>query len=89
MKNISALKEVINDKKKPVFDHVPADTLQLFKDYLPIDGGLDAKLTRFCPEDEGHCRGLSCALEWLRDAFGDAADNHLHVIVLPPAAGEW
>jgi hypothetical protein len=26
-KNISALKEVIKDKKKPVFDHVPADAL--------------------------------------------------------------
>jgi hypothetical protein len=87
-KNISALKEVIKDKKKPVFDHIPADALQLFKDSLLVDGGLDAKLTRFRPADEGHRRGLSSALERLRDAFGDAADNHLHVIVLPPAAGE-
>jgi hypothetical protein len=87
-KNISMLKEVIKDKKKPVFDHVPADALQLFKDSLPIDSGLDAKLTRFRPEDEEHHCGLSSALERLRDAFGDAADNHLHVIILPPAASE-
>jgi hypothetical protein len=43
---------------------------------------------RFRPEDEGHRHGLSSALERLRDAFGDATDNHLHVIVIPPAAGE-
>jgi hypothetical protein len=87
-KKVGALKELIKDKKKPVFDHVPADALQLFKDSLPVDDGLDVKLTRFRPEDAGDRRRLSSAVERLSDAFGDATDNHLHVIVLPPAAGE-
>jgi hypothetical protein len=87
-KNISALKEVIKDKKKPVFDHVPVDALQLFKDSLPIHSSLDAKLTRFRPKDKGHRCHLSSAIERLRNAFGDATDNHLHVIVIPPAVGE-
>lgn len=87
-KNISVLKEVIKDKKKPIFDHVPADALKLFKDSLPVDDDLDAKLTRFRPEDKGDRRRLSSAVERLRDAFGDATDNHLHVIVLPPPASE-
>jgi hypothetical protein len=88
-KNISALKELVKEKNKPAFDHVPAHTLELFKDSLPVGDGLDAKLMRFRPEDEGHRRRLSSAIERLRDAFGDATNNHLHVIVIPPAAGEW
>jgi hypothetical protein len=83
-KNISALKEVIKDKKKHTY-HVDADALKLFKVSLPVDG-LDAKLKRFRPEDEG-VRSLTSAVERLRDAFDDATDNHLHVVVLPPAAG--
>jgi hypothetical protein len=46
-KNISALKEIIRDKKKPVFDHVAADALQLFKDSLPVGDDLGAELKRF------------------------------------------
>jgi hypothetical protein len=29
--NISALRKLIKEEKKPLFDSVPADTLQLFK----------------------------------------------------------
>jgi hypothetical protein len=29
--SVSALREVIKDKKKPHFDHVPADSLKLWK----------------------------------------------------------
>ena len=87
-KNISALRKAIKEEKKPIFDHVPADTLKLFKDSLSVDDYLDAKLTRFRPEDKGDRRRLSSAVERLRNVFGDAPDKHLHVVVLPPAAGE-
>jgi hypothetical protein len=86
-KNISVLKEVIKDKKKPVFDHVPADALKLFKANLPVGDDLDAELKRFRPEDEGD-RRLSSAVKRLKGVFGDPVDEHLHVIVLPPVAGE-
>jgi hypothetical protein len=36
-KNVSALKELIKDKKKPAFDHVPADSLNLFRVSFPVD----------------------------------------------------
>jgi hypothetical protein len=85
-KNISALETAIKEKKKPVFDHVLADALELFKDSLTVDDGLAAKLTRFRPENEGD-RSLSSALDRLRDVFGDAPDKHLHVIVQPPDSG--
>jgi hypothetical protein len=29
--NVSALKEEIKNKKRPVFDHIPADSLKLWK----------------------------------------------------------
>jgi Crinkler effector protein N-terminal domain len=86
-KNISALRKAIKEEKKPIFDHVPADALKLFKVPFPVDDGLDAKLKRFRPEDEGD-RRLSSAVERLRDAFDDATDKHLHVIVLAPPASE-
>jgi len=34
-KNVGALKDSIKVKKKPAFDHVPADTLALWKVSLP------------------------------------------------------
>ena len=84
-KNISALRTAIKEEKKPIFDHVPADA---FKHSLPMDDDLDAKLTRFHPEDKGDRHRLSSAVERLRDVFGDALDKHLHVVVLPLAASE-
>jgi Crinkler effector protein N-terminal domain len=85
-KNVSALKELVKDKNKP-FDHVPARALDIFKVSFPVDDSLDAKLKRFQPEDEGDHR-LSNAVKRLKEVFGHPADEHLHVIVRPPPAGE-
>jgi hypothetical protein len=46
-KDVSALKELIKDKKKPAFDHVPADTLNIFRVSFPVDDDLEATLNRF------------------------------------------
>jgi hypothetical protein len=43
-KTIGALKDAIKEKKKPAFDHVPADTLDLWK-----VSGFDSPLVRSCP----------------------------------------
>jgi hypothetical protein len=86
-KKISALKEVIKDKNKPAFDYVPAHALEVFKVNLPVGDDLDAELKRFRPEDEAD-RRLSSAVKRLKGVFGDPVDEHLHVIVLPPAVGE-
>lgn len=87
-KNVSALKELIKEKNKPAFDHVPAHAFEVYKVSLPVDDGLDTELSRFRPEDErDHL--LSNAVKRLKGVFGDPIDEHLHVIVLPPPAGEW
>jgi hypothetical protein len=92
-KDVSALKELIKDKKKPAFDHVPADTLNIFRVSFPVDDDLEATLNRFRRRPE-HDRDngfhhLSRSVKWLKGEFGGPIDEHLHVIVLRPPAGEW
>jgi hypothetical protein len=50
-KNVSALKDAIKEKKQPAFDHVPADTLVLWKVSFPVDESLDGNLTNFLDEE--------------------------------------
>jgi hypothetical protein len=85
--NVSALKKAIKDEKRPVFDHVPADALKVYKVSFPVDDGLDTQLKRFQPEHDGVHR-LSNAVERLKGVFGEPIDGNLHVIVLPPPACE-
>ena len=42
-KSIADLKEGIREKKKPAFDHVPADTLVLWKVSVRVDSNLKRK----------------------------------------------
>src|ERR1700738_4202598 len=75
-KKVSTLKELIKDKNKPAFDHVPAHALNIFKVSLPVDDGLDAALKCFRPEDEkDHL--LSNTVQRLKGVFGDPIDEHL------------
>jgi hypothetical protein len=86
-KKVSDLKEFLKDKNKPAFDQVPAHALEVYKVSFPVDNGLDTKLKHFQPEHNGDHR-LSNAVEHLKGVFGDPVDGNLHVIVLPPPAGE-
>jgi hypothetical protein len=86
-KKVSALKELIKDKKMHTFQHVDADTLNVFQVSLPIDDDVDAELRRFRPEDEGDHR-LSNAAKRLKEFFRDPKDEYVHVIVVHPVASE-
>ncbi|KAF8470482.1 hypothetical protein DFH94DRAFT_637655 [Russula ochroleuca] len=82
--SIGTLKEFIKDKKKPQFDNVPADSLEIFKVSFPVDKNLGASLKRFRPEDGND--DLSMPVKRLKGVFGDPIDEHIHVIVQPPPA---
>jgi hypothetical protein len=89
-KNVSALKELIKEKKKPVFDHVPADALNIFRVSFAVNDDLDATLNRFRPEhdpDNG-VHHLSMPVKRLKGVFEDPIDEHIHVIAQPPPAGK-
>jgi hypothetical protein len=89
-KNVSTLKDLIKDKNKPNFDHIPAYTLNIFKVSFPVGDDLDATLKRFRPEHdpEKGVHHLSVPLNRLNAVFGDPIDGHIHVIVQPPPAGK-
>jgi hypothetical protein len=88
--SVGTLKEAIKDKKKHAFQHVDADTLDIFRVSFPVDDNLDATLNRFRPEDdpENGVHRLSVTVKRLKGVFGGPIDEHLHVIILRPPAGE-
>ena len=80
-KNVSALKDSIKDKKKPAFDHVPADTLVLWKVSLSVDKSLAEIVKNF---DGGE--PLS-PLDKLSKVFSVVDETCLHIVVgQPPGA---
>ena len=87
-KSVGSLRELIKDKKKFAFDHVPAHTPSpnIFKVSFPMDDDLDTVLKRFRPEhdpDNG-VHYLSSPTKRLKEVFEDRVDKHIHVIVQPP-----
>ena len=80
-KNISALKKAIKDEKKPAFDHVPADTLVLWKVDFLVDGILDENLRNFIGEEP------LLPLDKLSKVFSNVHETDLHIVVgRPPGA---
>jgi len=81
--SVGTLKNLIKDKKKAAFDHIPADTLDIFKVSFPVDDDLDATLKRFRPEHdpEKGVHHLSVPVKRLNGVFGHPIDEHIHVIV--------
>jgi Crinkler effector protein N-terminal domain len=88
--NVSVLKKAIKDEKKPAFDHVPADTLNILKVSLPEDDVLDATLQSFIPQNDPQngVHHLSMPIRKLSEVFRVPARGHIHVIVERPLAGE-
>jgi hypothetical protein len=84
--SVGALKDAIKDKKKPAFDHVPADTLILWRVFVPDDDSLKEQLSRLDLVDES---SLS-PMQELSEVFSDPPiQRHLHIIVKPPPLGEF
>jgi hypothetical protein len=89
--SVGTLKKAIKDEKKPVFDHIPADALNIFRVSFFVDDDLDATLNGFKPKHnpQNGVHHLSTAVKRLKGVFQDPIDEHIHVIVLSPHAGEW
>ena len=78
--SVSALKDAIKEKKQPAFDHVPANTLILWKVSFPVDENLDGNLTNFLDEESLlPFRGLS-------KVFSDMPkEEYLHIVIKRPS----
>jgi Crinkler effector protein N-terminal domain len=90
--SVGTLKQLIREKKH-AFQHVDADTLELFRVSFPVDDDLEATLNRIRrrPEHdpENGVHHLSLSVKRLKGVFGGPTDDeHLHVIVQSPHTGE-
>ena len=82
--SVSTLKEEIWKKKKPAFDHVPADTLVIWKVSIPIDDDLDPLDTLNLSEEQKLRRPATRLLK----VFPHPLEEELiHIIVQSPPAG--
>ncbi|KIM72338.1 hypothetical protein PILCRDRAFT_742219 [Piloderma croceum F 1598] len=82
-KTVGALRKAIKDEKRPTFDHIPADTLLLWKVSIPVNRNLTENLSKLNFVDEGSL----LPVEELSDVFSDSLSRkHLHIIVRTPPA---
>ena len=86
-KTVSALKDFIKDKKRPVFDHIPADSLVVWKASIRIDQNLKKSVDNLVLEDENSLMPD----EDLADVFDHQlpAKKHVHIIVDQPLDGTY
>jgi hypothetical protein len=81
-KTVGTLKKTIKDEKRPEFDHIAADKLDLWTVAILLDGSLNKHLKNL-ELDEG---GALLGWEELSEHFpGGPAKKCLHVVMRPPA----
>ena len=85
-KNVGHLKNTIKEKKKPLFDYVPADALVLWQVSLPVDDDFDKQLERLNLTNE---RSL-LPVKKLGTLFSDEMiEENVHIIVKRPPPSEF
>jgi hypothetical protein len=81
--SVGALKDAIKAEKQPAFDHVPADTLVLWKVSFPVDGSLDGNLRNLLDDNS-----LS-PVHRLSKVFSNMPkEEYLHIVVKGPSIAE-
>ncbi|KAI6016138.1 hypothetical protein BKA83DRAFT_4060637, partial [Pisolithus microcarpus] len=74
---VSHLKDAIKEKKKPYFDNVPADHLEIFRTSFPNDGELEDKLRNLNFNEPLQPTSL------LGNIFTDLPVENVHIAVRP------
>ena len=84
-KTVGALKDFIKDKKRPVFDHIFADNLVLWKVVISVDTLNMEDLDQLLKKEE-----TLKPIQVLSDIFSNNLDRtHLHVVVMPQLTGKF
>ena len=87
--SIGSLKKAIKEEKKVAFQHVDADALEIFKVSIPVNEDGAAAIKRPLKHDpENGLQHLSVTVKRLIRVFEDLEDEHIHVMVKCPPAGE-
>jgi hypothetical protein len=85
-KNVGGLKEAIKENNKPSFNHITADSLDVWNVSIPVDEdtNLHAKV-----KDLGlHEKKSLWSLKTLVEIFRDLDHDSLHVVVKAPPSSE-
>jgi hypothetical protein len=84
-KTVGALRKAIKDEKEHAFQHVDADALLLWKVSILVDRSLTKNISKLDFVDEGSL----LPVKRLSGVFSDQPeDEHLHIVVRVPPAGE-
>lgn len=83
-KTVSALKKAIKEEKSPLFDHVPADNLAIWKVSVPVDETFEENLRNLNLDDAQPLPPV----KRLSGVFSNIPEEHLHVVVRPPPTSE-
>jgi len=83
--SVSTLRKVIKDDKKPALDHVPVETLVLWKASIPVDKSFKVNISKMDLIEEK----LLSSLDRLSKVFTNAPEEGaLQIIVKAPPSGE-
>jgi hypothetical protein len=77
-RSVATLKDAIKEKKKPVLDHIPADSLRLWRCSIPVDRDLQKRLASLDLADESQLSSVDDLLEIFPEL---PPRKHLHIIV--------
>jgi len=81
-KDVGALKKAIKEEKKKAFDHIDADSLEVWKVCIPIDE--DTNLQAQVNGLRLHEKKPLWALKRLLRIFGNVNEEALHVVIKAP-----
>jgi hypothetical protein len=84
--NVGALKKAIKEEKKLAFDHIDADSLDVWNVFIPIDEGVN--LVAQVKNLRLHEKKPLWALKRLLKIFGDLDEEALHVVIKAPPISE-
>src|SRR4030081_1617219 len=83
--SVAALRKAIKEKKKPEFDHIPADSLVLWDVKIPLDENLKEAVDKLGLVDK---KSLAPFITLSNVVPHQPIDGHLHIVVDRPPPGE-
>jgi hypothetical protein len=83
--SVADLKKAIKEEQSPIFDHVTANSLALWRVSIPCNRGLKAKVESLSLNDDHSLEPASV----LSEVFSDGLkEKHVHVVVEHPGPGK-
>jgi hypothetical protein len=83
-RTVGVLKDLIKEKKRPEFDSIAADKLELFKIHVPTDDFIRTLNEVNLPSDVEHATKLGPTLKLSKFFKHEPLEEHIHIMVVKP-----